>query len=134
MDENPVRQNVMFGATTLSTAHVIDNICKGVTRPPSAGISNRFGREFSVSFFDLHQYARRQYATVNLSVRASAFSVLGAGRLIQGRFCFGRAGPFHVRHICNTSLESKHKRKKSNENSSFRHAFELTEASTRNTS
>ena len=47
---------------------------------------------------------------------------------------FWRAGPFHVRHICNTSRESKLKRKKSNENSSFRHAFELTEASTRNTS
>jgi len=39
-----------------------------------------------------------------------------------------------VRHICNTSRESKLKRKKSNENSSFRDAFELTEASTRNTS
>jgi hypothetical protein len=81
---------------------------------------------FSVPFFDLHPYARRWYTAVNLSVRASAFSVLCARRPIQGRFCFGLAGPFHVRHICNTSRESKLKRKKSNENSSFRHAFELT--------
>jgi hypothetical protein len=46
-----------------------------------AGISNRFGRKFSVSFFDLRQYARRRYTTVALSVRASAFSVLCGGRV-----------------------------------------------------
>jgi hypothetical protein len=124
----------MFGATTLSTALVID---KYLQRCDAAAVRRYFESFWSRIFGLFLRPAPICSAPVyhrELSVRASAFSVLCAGRPIQGRLCFGRAGPFLVRHICNTSRESKLKRKKSNENSSFRHAFELTEASTRNTS
>jgi hypothetical protein len=122
----------MFGATTLSTALVID-ICKGVTRPPQRTKMPKRPRSSSRWYTGAKHVGAGRRKRPKIRGQNDSKSRQTRRPTHPGAVCFG-APPLHVCHICYTSRESKLKRKKSNENSSFRHAFELTEASTRNTS
>jgi hypothetical protein len=96
----------MFGAATLSTALLIDKYLQRCDAAAAKNLKRRsahaqvHGGIPAPSILVQVEERDRKFATKRFEIPADAPADPSRGRLVW------RAGPLHVRHICNTSRES----------------------------